>query len=333
MSKPTLHDFIATKISDGHVSEDDVVTLRRYIYGDMAVSLEEGAALFRLNNAELSYAPAWYELFPEAIGDILVHQARPEGYASEENATWLIGQVTANGQVCSRTELEAVLHVLEKAREAPEQLEQFALRAVAQSVISGTGATRTGAELVPGVIADGEVELLRRVLYAGAGCSGIAVSRAEAEILFDLNDATVETENAPAWSELFAKAVANHVMALSGFTPPSREAALAREDWLDQPGGFEGGLGGFFRTMFGGGVSGVREAYADRSDPFAERGAGMAAGIAANEVITGDEAAWLVDRIGRDGVLHENEKALLRFIREESPNIHPALHPLMEKLG
>lgn len=332
MAKPTLSDFIETRIAGEHVSDDDVVTLRRYIYGDMAVSLEEGGALFRLNNADLSYAPTWYELFPEAMADILVHQVRPQGYVSEENAAWLIGQVTADGHVCSRTELEAVLHVLEKAREAPARLEQFALQTVAESVISGTGATRSGAELKPGVISDGEVELLRRVLYAGAGCSGIAVSRAEAEILFDLNDKTVEAENAPAWSELFAKAVANHLMAMSGFTPPSREAALAREDWLAQPGGFEGGLGGFFRKMFSGGVSGVREAYADRSDPFAERGAAMAAEIAVNEVVTEDEASWLVHRIGRDGVLHENEKALLRFIREESPNIHPSLRPLMDKL-
>jgi len=29
-----------------------------------------------------------------------------------------------------------------------------------------------------------------------------------------------------------------------------------------------------------------------------------------NERITGDEAIWLSERIGRDGVLHENEKAL-----------------------
>lgn len=333
MAKPGLEEFVAAKIAAGHVSEDDVITLRRYIYGDMAVSLAEGAALFKLNNAGLDCAGTWYELFPEAVGDILVHQARPEGYVSEENADWLIGQITANGHVCTRTELEALLHVLEKAREAPERLQQFALKAVADSVISGKGVTRSGNELKPGVIADGEVELLRRVLYAGASSRGIAISKAEAEVLFDLNDTTIEAENAPAWSELFAKAVANYLMAMSGFTPPPREIALAREDWLNQPGGFEGGLGGFFKKMFSGGVGGIREAYADRPDPFAARGAAMEAEIAVNEVVTEDEAAWLVNRIGRDGVLHENEKALLRFIREESPNIHPALRPLMEKLA
>ncbi|MDN3719816.1 hypothetical protein QW131_13130 [Roseibium salinum] len=114
MAKPGLEEFVAAKIAAGHVSEDDVITLRRYIYGDMAVSLAEGAALFKLNNAGLDYAGTWYELFPEAVGDILVHQARPEGYVSQESADWLIGQITADGRICTRTELDAVLHVLEK---------------------------------------------------------------------------------------------------------------------------------------------------------------------------------------------------------------------------
>jgi len=45
------------------------------------------------------------------------------------------------------------------------------------------------------------------------------------------------------------------------------------------------------------------------------------------------EAAWLAERIGRDGVLHENEKALLKFLKEESPNIDGALQPLLDKVS
>ena len=332
MAKPTLNEFVTARIAAGHLSEDDVINVRRYVYGDMAVSVEEGEALFRLNNADITYHDTWYELFPEAILDILVHQAKPEGYVSEDKAAWLVTQIMADGHICGKSELDAVLHVLEKAREAPESLEQFALRAVADSVISGKGPTRSGLDLKPGVIAEAEVELLRRVLYAGAGSRGVAISKAEAEVLFDINDATIEAENAPGWSELFAKAVANYMMAMSGFTPPSRKIALERENWLEQPGGFEGGLGGFFKKMFSGGVGGIRDAYGDTSDPFTARGNEMLAEIAANEVVTEDEASWLVERIGRDGILHENEKALLRFIREESPNIHPSLRPLLEKV-
>lgn len=331
MAKPGLSEFITIKISDGHLTDDDVVTLRRYIYGDMHVSLDEGAALFRLNDAGMTMPHSWYEFFPEAVGDILVHQAQPAGYVSIENADWLIGQITSGGHVCTRTELDAVLHVLEKARQAPPALEQFALKTVAASVLSGDGATRSGRRLTPGAISDGEVELLRRVLYAGAGCGGIAISKAEAEILFDLNDATRETENAPAWPELFVKAVANHLMALSGYAVPARDVALAREDWINKPGGFDGGISGFFKSMFSGGVGGVRAAYEDGPAPSAARGVAMTAEIKNNEKVTEDEAAWLVARIGRDGVLHENEKALLRFIQKECPGIHPALRPLLDK--
>jgi len=119
----------------------------------------------------------------------------------------------------------------------------------------------------------------------------------------------------------------------AGFSPPPpRDVALAREDWLTSDGGFEGGMKGFFKSMFGGGVSGIRDALRDDQSALAARGAAMEAEIAANEVVTQSEAGWLVDRIGRDGVLHENEKALLRFIREESPDTHPALRPRMDKL-
>jgi len=334
MTGQSLSVLIDEIAASGRITGEDVRRLRQAIYGgDGAVSLHEAEALFQLNERVSTAEPAWHELFPEAMADLLVHQVQPSGYITEDLATWLIGAVTRDGHVCSRTELDAILHILEKARQAPRTLEVFALQAVKDSVITGAGATRGGHDLQPGVISDGEVELLRRVLYAGASCGGIAISRAEAEVLFDINDATSEAGNAPAWSELFAKAVANHVMALSGFSPPPRDVALAREDLLNSEGGFEGGMKGFFKSMFGGGVTGIRDAFKDDGPTaMAARGQAMETEIGLNEVITETEAGWLVDRIGRDRVLHENEKALLRFIREESPNIHPDLRPLMEKV-
>jgi len=45
--------------------------------------------------------------------------------------------------------------------------------------------------------------------------------------------------------------------------------------------------------------------------------------------VTAEEAEWLARRMGRDGALHQNEKALLRFIRDESPAVHPSLQTLI----
>jgi hypothetical protein len=47
--------------------------------------------------------------------------------------------------------------------------------------------------------------------------------------------------------------------------------------------------------------------------------------------VSEEEARWLADRIGRDGRLHANEKALIAFLREESPSIHPVLGELLAR--
>jgi hypothetical protein len=51
------------------------------------------------------------------------------------------------------------------------------------------------------------------------------------------------------------------------------------------------------------------------------------------EAIDEAEAAWLLKRIGEDGIIHDCEKALLAFIVENSPKVHPSLVPLFERAG
>jgi hypothetical protein len=60
----------------------------------------------------------------------------------------------------------------------------------------------------------------------------IAVTRPEAEVLFDINDAIGDPQANPAWTDLFVKAVTNVVMAASGQAVPTREEALRRDAWL-----------------------------------------------------------------------------------------------------
>jgi hypothetical protein len=53
--------------------------------------------------------------------------------------------------------------------------------------------------------------------------------------------------------------------------------------------------------------------------------------IVTHEAVTGAEASWLAERIGRDGKLTPNERALLTFLKAESPSIDPALRQLLER--
>ena len=128
-----------------------------------------------------------------------------------------------------------LVKVLEKAQSSPPRLAGFALAQVKKAVIEGDGPLAHGGTLTPGKVGRAEAELMRRILYAFGGDGNIAVTRAEAEVLFDINDATAEADNDPAWSELFVKAIANFMMAASGYDVPSRQEALHREEWLDEP--------------------------------------------------------------------------------------------------
>jgi hypothetical protein len=101
---------------------------------------------------------------------------------------------------------------------------------VAHAVIDGKGPLMLGGALVPGLIAKAEVELLRRILHAHGGDGNIAITRAEAEVLFRINERTAQGHNDPSWNDLFVKAIAN--------TGAKRVAVLpdlptAREQGLD----------------------------------------------------------------------------------------------------
>ena len=218
--------------------------------------------------------------------------------------------------------------MLEKASSSPVNLVSFALTQVKQGVLEGKGPTRHGLELTPGVIGEAEVDLLRRILYAFGGDGHMAISRTEAEILFELNDQTDENKNHISWSDLFVKAIANFMMAASGYTPPPRQVALKREAWLDQ----RDGISGFMSKMVSGGLQGIFSAYSQSGEPSVagQRVKDMQTDIRISERVTQTETAWLVGRIGRDNNTSKNERALIEFIKENSSSIHPSFKTLSE---
>jgi hypothetical protein len=314
----------------GSIKDADVLKLRRNYYEDGRISAEEAETIFALNDACPVQDPAWADCFVETITDYLVDQAQPEGYLTASNAYWLIQRISKDGGVETKTELELLINVLDKARWAPQSLVRFALEQVKEAVINGTGPLRSGKKLVPGVVTEGDVDILRRILYAFGGDDSIAITQSEAEVLFDIDAATAGADNHPAWRDLFVKAIANCVMAASGYCPPPREVALARDVWLDRRGDLSiaavvSSTASMIKSLFSG--------YRNQTEE--ERAIGrltqQKVEIVTHEAITAVEAAWLAERIGRDGELSANEQALLMFLKAESPSIHPALQELVDK--
>lgn len=332
-------DFTHLLQDESRITDEDVLKFRREVFEDMLVSRAEAEGVFALNNSIENTSKAWNDFFVEVMVDYCVNQAKPHGYMSENNADWLVAQITKDGRLDTNSELELVIKIIERAKEVPTQFAAFALEQVAVAVLEGNGTLLNNEELKAGVIGAPEANLLRRVLY-GVGSEGrLAVSKEEVEVLFELNDMTVEAENHAEWTDVFIKAVACHLMAVDGYHAVDRKEAMRREAWLDDAdvdvaGMLSKTLSSVGDLMKGGLFGGAMRSGSDiMDDAWAERNAQMQAEAEQSNIIDAEESHWLVDRIGRDGVLHENEKALISYLKQESPDLHSSLKPLLDKVA
>jgi hypothetical protein len=323
----------------GSISAQDVSDLRQGVFKDSIVDKEEAEAVFQLDQACKTKDPSWTQFYVDALTDYFVWQARPAGYISEEQAEFLIDNIACDGRIDGSSELELLLNVIHWARSCPEELSLFVLEAVREAVLSPKTAA-FGFRGAPAVITAADVEIIRALIYAGGGGGGFTVTRREADLLFDLNDASRPAENAPDWQGLFVKAIAAHLMFPRG-APEAADAeeVLRREAWLKE----RGAVGRLFKAIGGSVASGdvpLSESWHE-ADVFGnvaareerEREEAQLHEALAREAIDEEEAKWLMGRIRLDGVLHENERALLTFLKANAPNVPPALTALFEKAG
>jgi hypothetical protein len=321
-------------VERGRIAAADVRFLRTELFRDGAVSRAEAEQLFRLHTENPEQCAEWHAFFVEAVADHVVHQERPTGYVSDEGAAWLIRMLSRGALVGSVIEMELIVRVLEEAKSSPVALSAFALEQVAFAAIDGEGPLAAKRGTVPGIVEKQEVDLLRRILHAFGGDGNIAVTRAEADTLFRINDGTCEEMNHPSWNELFVKAIANFVLASSGYEVPNRAEALRHDAFFDNA---DVDIGGFFARMVSGGVAGMLAAYEAPGDvleaDFAKLNRDKAVEARRASAVRGEEARWLADRIMNDRLIHENERALLGFIRQAATAIHPELRSLLEKVA
>jgi hypothetical protein len=205
-------------------------------------------------------------------------------------------------------ELELLVKLFERATAVPERLRTYAIAQIEKCVLTGEGATRYGA-LEKGSITDAEARLLRRLIFAPASDRPAGVSRAEAELLFRLKDATLGAANGPEWKRLFVQGVGNYLMAYTSYEPLSHERAAELEEFMSRP---SDGVGRFFARM----------AHFDLQSGFAivfghrqQRDRDAAQAAAAQ--IDSDERSWLQARIDADHQVDEYEQALMDFLAQE----------------
>ncbi|HML30157.1 MAG TPA: hypothetical protein PKE16_15260 [Hyphomicrobium sp.] len=313
---------------------DDVLLLKRVFYEDGVVSSDEGNLLFSMQHACTVQHADWPDFFIDALTDYLIIQEPPRGYLTAANANWLIGKVSREGKIRSKTEIDLVLNILDKARWAPASLSKFALEQVKHAVLTGGGPLRQTKSLAAGRISESEVDLLRRILYAFGGDGHVAVTRAEADVLFDIDEAVAGAPPNAIWTDLFVKAIANVMMSASGYAVPSREEALRQEA---NPADDDGETSILFSllSMVHANLSTMQDAYHDQTieERALARLEHQRIEIITNEKIEEADPAWLVGRLGRDGRLTPSEQALVSYLNHESPRIHPTLTEAVCRLG
>ncbi len=107
-----------------------------------------------------------------------------------------------------------------------------ALTIVRDGVITGEGPTTKGRVHFSRALDADDAEGCARILTATA-VEHQPVSRAEAEALFEINDAATERSDDGRFDDLLAKAVVHHAASESGLPVPPRTIALAAETAIE----------------------------------------------------------------------------------------------------
>lgn len=303
-----FRDLAALVTADRAISPEEVLRLRREGWGNGRIEPEEAEALFTINDRVAAFPPEWTDFFVDALCEFLINGEEPRGYLSDAQADWLISRIDHDGRLETVAELELIVQLAERAASVPQKLRDYALAQVERAVITGKGPMRTGL-LDTGCVTAAEANLLRRIIFAAGSERPAAISRAEAEALFRIKDATLGAANAPEWQQLFVQGVGNFLQGFGGAEPLSRERAAELEAFMNDT---AASIGAFMARMAGAdpfdGVRGLM----DEGDAGKDYDA---LADAAAEV-TPTEDMWLQDRLDADDRLDDLEKALLAFLAE-----------------
>jgi hypothetical protein len=107
-----------------------------------------------------------------------------------------------------------------------------ALTVVRDGVITGEGPTTRGRVHFSRALDAFDADWCARILTAAA-LDDQPISRAEAEALFEINDAAAERSDEGRFDDLLAKAVVHHAASASGLPVPPRTVALARDTAIE----------------------------------------------------------------------------------------------------
>lgn len=215
--------------SGGPIDAEDVLMLRKVVYGNGEISPEEARLIFRLNRVIRTADPSWADLYVEALSDFFLRKQGEPAIIGEEDVRVIRDWIGSEGKPAGARELRLLVNLIARAEASPEHFRELVMESVKENILTGNRSVEDGSAREPGVIDDADVEILRRILYAPASEGGIMVTRREAELLFELNFATDAAKNSAAWQALFVKAITMYILS-DAASPETVDADEA--NWL-----------------------------------------------------------------------------------------------------
>ncbi len=309
---------------DASLDAARVMQMRREAYSKSEVTCDDLSNLLAAGRAAGAAAPPEYaDLLSQVAVDLLVNQVDPPKYINQPSADWFVDQLVAGGLGCA-AEYEMLVDVIRDAVRVPANLADFAVSEVEKAIVKGHAAASGASDHAAGVVTADDIAALRAAVFAATTDSSLHVTRASAEALFRIAHATAGAANDPGFEPFFAGAVGNHLMGISHHWTPSAEEEVAEEKALAEKPTFGRFLGGL---MHQGPADSEAKLSVDEitARQYGRENAADEAELAQAAAIDPSETDWLLGQLTRGGRLAPAETALLRFLKQESPELSSSL--------
>lgn len=312
----------------GSIKDGDVVRLRKAFSDDSRITLEDAQGLFALNDACPIQDPAWPPCFVDLMTDFVVDQIEPFGYLNADKSRWLRERLAVAGKVEGKVKLDLLISAIARSRWLPQSAAVFALEQVRLAIADGTGPLRAGKPISRLAVGEDDVDVLRQMLVACGGEGHVAISRAEAEVILDIDRLTAQADNHPRWREFFVAVIGGCMISASGYALASRQELLAADAWSHSGADLDNVMSGMsagerslvcaFRAM-------------TREERAIDRLTQQKIGIVTREEIPAADAGWLADCLGQPGQQTPNVMAVLRLMKSEPCALDPRLQQLVQQ--
>ena len=127
---------------------------------------------------------------------------------------------------------DELIGAIETPKSGDRDVAVYALGIVRDGVITGEGPTTRGRIHFSRAIDAQDAAWCARILTA-ITVADQPVSRAEAEVLFEINAAAAERSDNGQFDDLFARAIVHHLASASGMPVPSRTIALSPDTAIE----------------------------------------------------------------------------------------------------